>query len=167
MIPVAFILLAAATHVDLVDDVFRIPGGEWRYVELGLRQKPAFVSADFDVRSGSRQVRLALLRRDDLERLREDRPHGVLAATDPGASGRLKYQVRVAGDYVLLIDNREARDRPAEAHLRVALDFGLSPGPAVSRLSLQRQIAVIAISFAVFFGIVGYSTRRLLRGIKR
>lgn len=166
MIPVALLFLAAATHVDLVDDVYRIPAGQWRYVELSLRQKPAFVAADYQVRSGSRQLRLALIRRDDLERLREDRPSGVLAATDPAGAGRLRYQVRVAGDYVLLIDNREGRDQPAEAHLRVALDFSAPPGPAVSRLSLPRQIAVIAISFAVFFGIAGFSARRLLRGIR-
>ena len=84
MIPLALFLLAAATHVDLVDDVFQIPAGEWRYVdELSLHQKPAFVSADFEVRSGSRHVRLELMRREDLERLRKSRPYGVLEATKP------------------------------------------------------------------------------------
>lgn len=165
MIPVALILLAAATHVDLVDDRYQIPAGQWRYVELGLRQKPALVTADFEVKSGSHELRLALMRREDLERLRDDRPSGVLAATEPAGSGRLHYQLRVAGDYILLIDNREGRDRPAEAHLRVALDFGTAPGPAVSRLSVTRQVTVIAISFAVFFAIAGFSARRLLRGI--
>ena len=167
MIPVALILLALATHVDLVDDVYQIPAGQWRYVELGLRQRPALVTANFEVRSGSNQVRLALLRREDLERLREDRPSGVLAATDRGSSGNLRYQVQVAGDYILLIDNREGRDRPATAHLRVALDFGPGRGPGVTRLSVPRQITVIVLSFAVFFVIAGFSARRLLRGINR
>lgn len=166
MIQVALLLLAATTHVDLVDEVFQIPVGEWRYVELGLRQKPALVSAEFQVRSGSHEVRLALMRRQDLERLRENRPHGVLAATDAADSGHLRYQVQVAGDYVLMIDNRAGRE-PTSAHLRVALDFVGPPGPTVSRLSLQRQIVVVAISFAVFFAIAGFSARRLLRGIKR
>lgn len=166
MIPVALLLLAA-THVDLVDEVFRIPAAEWRYVELGLRQKPAFVSADFEVRSGSPRVRLALMRREDLDRMRGDRPYGVLIATDPAPSGRLRFQVREPGEYVLVIDNRSDTDHPAEAHLRVALDFGAQTGPAVTRLSPQRQLTVIAISFAVFLGIVSYSARRLLRGIKR
>ena len=166
MIPVALLLLAATTHVDLVDDIFRIPAGEWRYVEVGLRQKAALVSADFQVQSGSHKVRIALLRREDLERLRDDRPHGVLATTDPAASGKLRYPVRIAGDYVVMIDNRDDPDHPAEAHLRVALDFGGPGGPAVTQLSPQRQIAVISISFAVFFAIAGYSARRLLRGIR-
>lgn len=165
MIPVALILLAASTHVDLVDDLYQIPAGQWRYVELGLRQKPAFVAADFEVKSGSHEVRLALMRREDMERLREDRPSGVLAATDPAGSGQLRYQVRVEGDYILLIDNRLSANRPTEAHLRVSLDFGTIPGPAVTRLSVPRQITVIAISFAVFFAIAGFSARRLLRVI--
>jgi hypothetical protein len=49
----------------------------------------------------------------------------------------------------------------------VVLDFGARPGPQVTRLSPQRQFTVILISFAVFFGIVTYSARRLLRGIRR
>lgn len=165
MIPVALILLASATHVDLVDDVYQIPAGQWRYVELGLRQSPALVTANFEVRSGSEQVRLALMRREDLERLREDRPSGVLATTSAAGSGHLRYQVQVAGDYILLIDNRDSRDRAVQAHLRVALDFGAGRGPGVTRLSVPRQITVIAISFAVFFVIAGVSARRLLRGI--
>lgn len=165
MIQVALLLLAAATHVDLVDEMVQIPAGEWRYVEVSLRQKPAFVSSNFEVAAGSHEVRLALMRRDDLEKLRQDRPHGVLTATDPAGSGRLRFQVQVAGDYVLLIDNREGRD-PASAHLRVALDFRSPPEPAVTGLSLQRQVTVIAISFAVFFAIAGFSARRLLRGMK-
>jgi len=153
--------------VDLVDEVYRIPAGEWRYVEVGLRQRPAFVSADFEVQSGSRRVRLALMRREDLDRMRDDRPYGVLAATDPAASGRLRYAVRVTGDYVIVIDNRGDPDHPAAAQLRVALDFGAPSGPAVTRLSPTRQLTVIALSFAVFFAIAGYSARRLVRGFKR
>lgn len=167
MIPVALLLVAASTHVDLVDEVYRIPAGQWRYVPLELRQRPAFVAANFEVRSGSPHLRLALMRREDLERMRNDDPYGVLAATDAAASGRLRYPVRVAGDYVIVIDNRTSSNQAAEAHLHVALDFGGQPGPEVTRLSPQRQMVVIAISFAVFFGIVSYSARRLLRHINR
>ena len=167
MIPIALLLLAATTHVDLVNEVYHIPAGQWRFVELGLRQRPAFVAADFEVQSGSHQVRLALLRRDDLERLRDEEPAGVLAATEPGGSGKLRYQIRAPGEYAVVIDNREDSSHEAVAHLRVSLDFGRNPGPEVTRLSPLRQFLVVALSFAVFFGIVGYSTRRLLHGIRR
>jgi hypothetical protein len=175
MIPLALILLAAATRLELVDEVLRIPAGDWRYVELGLKQQAAFVAADFEVQSGSQPVKLELMRHEDLDRLRADRPNGVIAATALAASGRLLYRVRVPGDYVVVIDNRNANrnangnadGREAVARLRVVLDFGARPGPQVTRLSPQRQFTVILISFAVFFGIVTYSARRLLRGIRR
>ena len=40
-------------------------------------------------------------------------------------------------------------------------------GPLVIRLPRERQLTVIVVSFAVFFGIVTYSARRLLRGMRR
>jgi hypothetical protein len=165
MIATAIFMLAAVTRVDLVDEVYRIPSGEWRYVELGLNQKPALVSSSYEVKSGSRQVRLALLRRADLERLREGLPHGVIEETPSGRLGALTPRVRGPGDFVMVVDNRG--ESPSSVHLRISLDFGVRPGPEVTRLSPRRQLAVILISFAVFFGIVTWSARRLLRGIQR
>jgi len=63
------------------------------------------------------------------------------------------------------VDNRAAQ--PSDVHLRISLEFGGSPGPAVTRLSAPRQITVILMSFAVFFGIVSFSARRLWRAVKR
>jgi hypothetical protein len=51
-------------------------------------------------------------------------------------------------------------------HIRVWLDFARR-GPVVTQLSPERQLTVIAISFLVFFGIVTYSARRLLRTMRR
>jgi len=167
MISFALILLAAATHLELVNEVYRVPAGEFRAIELGLKQHPAMVAADFEVESGPAQVRLALMRRQDLERGRGELPGEVIASTASAASGRIRYRVRVPGDYVVVIENRGGDKRPVEARLRVALDFQMQSGPEVTRLSPGRQFAVILISFAVFFGIVSYSARRLLRGIRR
>lgn len=159
-------LLLAASSVNLVDETYRIPANEWRYVEVSLKQRPALLSASLEAQGGSDEVRVALLRREDLERLRGDRAHGVLAATGPGDSGRLEYYLRGPGNYDVVIDNRSG-DAPATVHLRVWLDFGWIPGPAVTLLSPRRQFTVIAISFAVFFGIVSWSARRLMRGMKK
>jgi hypothetical protein len=170
MIPLSLILLAASTHIDLVNEVVRIPAGDWRYVEVGLKQRPAFVSADYTVEPGSGEVRLALVERDQLDRLPakpgDGAPDGALAITAAGRSGRLRYRVRVRGEYAVVIDNRLGAGAAA-AHLRVSLDFGGRPGPEVTRLSPARQLTVIAITFAVFFAIVSYSARRLLQGIRR
>jgi hypothetical protein len=165
MIPfLPLLLLAASTRVDLVDEVYSIPPNEWRYVELGLKQQPALVSAAFSAGSERREVRLALMRRDDLERLRNGLPHGVITVSEAASSGSLSYYLSGGGDYVVVVDNMESL--PANVHLRIWLDFsGHEIG--VRRLSPERQMTVIAISFAVFFGIVTFSARRLLRNIKR
>jgi hypothetical protein len=163
---VALLLLAAASsRVELVNEVYRIPAGEWRYVELGLNQKPAYVTARFEALEGSRQVRLALLRTADLERLRNGQPHGVMAVTESAGSGRLEYPVEQPGDYAILVDNSTGQG--ATIRLNVSLDFSGTHGAGITRLSPRRQLTVILVSFAVFFGIVGWSTRRLLRAIRR
>jgi hypothetical protein len=161
------LLLAASTSVELVDEVFQIPPAEWKYVEVNLRQKPAVVAASFQVQAGSDKVRLALMTREDLERLREEIPHGVLAVTAAGKSGAFAFRVRQPGDYVVVVDNRSNTAKPAAVHLHIGLDFARTSGPMVTRLEPQRQLTVIVLSFAFFFGVVTYSARKLLRAAKK
>jgi hypothetical protein len=161
------ILLAVSTSVELVDEVFQIPPAEWKYVEVNLRQNPAMVDASYQVLSGSGMVRLALMSRTDLEHLRGGLAHGLLAATPAGKSGALAFRVREPGDYVLVVDNRASQVKPAGVHLRVDLDFASPSSPDVTRLAPQRQLTVIVLAFAFFFGVVTYSARKLLRATKR
>lgn len=166
MIPLtAILLLAASTRVQLVDEVYQIPASEWRYVELGLKQLPVVVSASYDVQGGSRDVRLILMRTEDLERMRSDDPFGVIAVTAQGPSGHIDFRLHRADDYVVVVDNRTA-STPAAVHLSIWLDFGVRPGPDVTRISPRRRLTVILVSFAVFFGIVTYSARRLWRVLR-
>ena len=167
MILLALLLLAASSHVELINEPISLAAGERRFIELGLKQHPALVAADFQVASRQAQFRLLIMRREDLGRLRDEGTANVLAATSPGASGRIRYRVRTPGDYVVVMENRSGSGPALEARLRVALDFEMQSGPEVTRLSPLRQFVVIVISFAVFFAIVSYSARRLLRGIRR
>jgi hypothetical protein len=161
------VLLAASTSVELVDEVYRIPTNEWKYVEVNLRQNPALVTASFQVESGPETVRLALMTRAALESLRADLPHGLLAVTPVGKSGAIAFRVRQPGDYVLVIDNRASRAQAAAVRLRVALDFARPSGPEITRLAPRRQLTVIVLAFAFFFGVVTFSARKLLRAAKR
>ena len=162
-----FFLLAASTSVELVDEVYQIPPAEWKYVEVNLRQNPARVDASFNVQSGSETVRLALMTRAALENLRSDLPHGLLAVTASAKSGVLHFRPRQPGDYVLVVDNRASKAKPAAVHLRISLDFARTSGPEVTRLAPQRQLIVIVLAFAFFFGVVTWSARKLLRAAKR
>ena len=157
------LLLAATSSVDLVDEVYHIPAAEWKYVEINLRQQPALVSAAYDVAGNTGKVRLALMTRADLEHFRNNLAHGVLVMTPPANSGLLNFRVREPADYVLVVDNRADTAHAAAVHLRVALDFGQPAAPAVTGISPERQLTVIVLSFAFFFGVVTYSARKLLR----
>jgi hypothetical protein len=166
MLPVALLLLASTQRVEIVNGPFEIPPGKWYQVGLGLRQgRPVVVSADFELHKGP-HIRLEFLRREDLQQRLEGRPNSFLAMTAPGTSGRLRYVVRERGYYVVFLDNRQGT-HTVTGHLRVEEDFGRRRTPEVSQLSPQRQTAVIIISFAVFFAIVTFSARHLLRAIRR
>ena len=160
-------MLAAATRVDLVDEIYEIPGSDWKYVELDLRQKPATVIANYFVEAGSEDVRIALMTREDLERLREDAPHGVIALTQAGHNGSFQYRVRHRGGYAVVVDSRAPKGKSSAVRLRVSLEFAPTGVPDVTRVSPGRQLTVIAISFLFFFSVVTYSARRLLKAVRR
>jgi len=162
MIAFAWILLlAASSRVELVNEDYRIAAADWQWVPVGLKQQPGMISAHFQVQSGSPEVRLVLMRRQDLD----DMPHGSLVQTAPGRAGSLDHYIHDLGDYALVVDNREGA-APADVHLSVWIDFSQRRVP-VETLPPQRQLTVILLSFAVFFGIVTWSARRLLNAVRR
>ena len=153
MLSLACFLLLAASRVQLADEVYQIPASEWRYVELALKQQPATVMARYDVMAGPPKLRLALLQREDLEKLRAGAPHSVIDVTREAARGALDYPVLERGDYVLVIDNqgREPRDRayPGLARFRQTWPGGhptLAQAPArrggdqLSRVLWNREL---------------------------
>lgn len=159
------LLLLPATRVDVVDEVFDIPPSEWRYVQLNLNQQPVAVMCQFEASRG-RQLRLALVGAEDLARMRDEQPHGMAAVTGRGSHGHMRYTVRAPGEYFVVVDNRGDASR-ATVRLRVWLDFAPVAEPAARTLSFERRAAVVAISCVAFFGIVGFTGRRLLRGLRR
>jgi hypothetical protein len=159
----SMVLLAAFARSELIDEVHQIPAGDWKYVDVPLHRKPARISATYEVLNGSKKVRAALMLREDLERMDEDLP-GSITVTALGPMGRLTDNVPRTGDYVVVLDNQQGRT-PATVRLRVMLDFGA--GAEVGRLTPRRQFTVVAISCVAFLGIVGFSTRRLLKAMGR
>lgn len=151
--------------MELVDEVYTIPASEWRYVQVDLKQTPVGVNCEFQVLTPGAHVRAALLSSGDRERLRADQAHGFLAATPLQSTGRFQFRLLQPGDYAVVVDNRAA-SAAVRVHLRVSLDFSGRPSLGVGTLSPQRRLAVILISFAVFFGIVTWSARKLLQAMK-
>jgi len=154
-------MVAASAGVELVNQTFLIPANDWRFTDLGIRDRPVLITAEFDVEAGP-PVQLILMERADLERLNRGETHAVVAATRTGPHGLLKVRTVRPGDYVVVVENPSAETGAANVRLRVSVDSVES-----TELPPERQLTIVAISFAVFFGIVTYSARRLWLGVRR
>jgi hypothetical protein len=156
----SLVLLAISGGVELVDEVFQVPAADWRYVDLGSMRRPAIVKAAFSVESGL-PIRLMLMTRGDLDRMSHGETYAPLSAV-ASHSGSFEHRIRPPGDYVVVLENAaletRANPRPASVHLRILLDYG-----DATQLSPERKLTVIAISFAVFFGLVSFSATKLWR----
>jgi hypothetical protein len=167
MIFALLVLFTATTRLEVIpSQTSEVPAHDWRYFEIDLQQRPALVEAAFAVESGSQRIRMALLRRDELQRLREESPAGVLELTEPAHGGSLRHQVREPGEYVIVLDNR-SESRPATVRFNVWLDFAGPAEPGVAQLSSGRRLVVVLLSCTLFFGVVTFSARRLRRAITR
>src|SRR5579863_2041068 len=119
MVPFAWLLLLAApSRVELVNEDYRIAPADWQWQPIFLKQRSGLVVASFHALGGSKQVRLVLMRGEDIE----DMPHGALAETEFGESGALTYYLRDLGEYGVVLENRD-RHAAADVHLYISLDF--------------------------------------------
>lgn len=159
MIPILCLLLAAVPRVEVTDEVYNIPGNDWRWVELSLNQRAALVTATYSVLEGAPEVRAALLPKDDVLALRSGDSLADFDPTPAAAAGELRRHTRELGSYAVVVQNRSSS--AASVRLRVWLDF-----PVATTISPQRRLAVVVISFAAFFAIVGFSARRILRAVR-
>ena len=160
-----FLLLFAAPQAILTDDVYRIPPGEWRYLEFVLKQQPVAVDCSFQVLPGGPAVRLELVGKQDLKQLSASQPHESLASTLYSTNGELRLPVVTPGEYAIVIASGKEARGTASVHLRLGLDFSATAPPA-GYLSPQRRWTVILISFAMFFTIVIVSGRKLFHAMK-
>ncbi|HEX3742476.1 MAG TPA: hypothetical protein VHW09_01040 [Bryobacteraceae bacterium] len=160
----AILLLAAPAVTELTNEVETISAGDWKYFEVPLHNKGARIIANYDVLSGSNNVRMALLLHEDLDRMGPDLP-GTILATPEGRRGSLVDPIRRTGDYVVVIDNQDGR-QAVRVHLRVALDFGAGREREVGRLTPRRQLTVVAVSCVAFLGIVALSAQRLRKSMR-
>ena len=161
----ACLLLAAApTSIELLDESPVIAAHKWNYYAVNLRQQTARVDAWYAVQSPKGQVKLALLTYTDLDRLFQNVPHGVLAATPAARAGSLRCRVPRTGDYAVVVDNRDG-ESDVKVHVRVSLEFG-GGGPEVTSASPARRLTVVALSAMFFLTVATYSARRILRAVR-
>lgn len=155
----SLMLASAFSGAPAIDQIDRVPPGSWRFVELPPDTALAHVRAGFEVESGP-PVRMALVEKSQIERWVAGRRHSQVRITPAALRSRL-YEFSIkAGDYAIAIENPDQK-QAADVRLTVTLDVARS-----TELPRKRQVAVIAISFSVFFGIVTLSAARLWRATK-
>jgi hypothetical protein len=155
-------LLAAPGTAVLTDDVYQLQPGDWRWVRFEIRRQPATAECHFEATSGS-EVHAELIARPDLELLRQRKHHEALATSDTGRMGVVSQYIQDPGEYAAVIENTGSQ--PVQVHLNVALTFGIAR-PVSRYLSSTRRLTVILVSSAMFFAIVTFSARALLRAMK-
>jgi hypothetical protein len=155
MIAALLFLLAVSTRVELVNQDFSIPAND-RWAVGDPIDEPAWVECDFKSSPGAR-VRVVLLSREGWRAWLAGQGHDEIATTQVGFRGKLSQYVREP-ETSIVIDNLGYQ--PAKVHLHVLLKR-----PQVGYLSRGRQLAVIVISFGVFFAIVSLSARKILKAI--
>jgi hypothetical protein len=149
--------------VSLMEDTVEVPAAGWRTFDLEFRQRPAILDCRFSVHSEGAGVRVALVRRGDLDRLRDGRGHRILAATGFEREGRLRAALP-PGDYSLLVDNRLEGRGPAEVWVKATVVF--PPGAPEARvLSPERRAVVVATSLLLFLLVVLFAGRKLRRAM--
>jgi hypothetical protein len=161
-VPSLLLLLGSASQT-LVDQVFQVPAGEWRYVSIALKQVPATAECDFHVIAGSGAVRVQLVNREGLDDWKQGARDGLGSAPFQSV-GVFRRLVSVADEYAVVLES--SRQAPATVRLRVSLDFSDRSRPQARYLSSERRFAVIVISATVFLAIVIYSARRLSGAIR-
>ena len=169
MILAIFLLLAASPGtVALLDETVQVPAAEWRSFDIELRQQPAIIECRYwvDGGGGGAGVRVALMRQEDLERLRAGLGYRVLAATEYQRSGQFRYGPGPLGDYSVVVDNRMEGRGAAQVHLAVSLEFP-GPQPQARELSPQRRLVVILVTAAYMAAIAIFAVRCLKGALLR
>jgi hypothetical protein len=159
----ALVLFLAAGQQMLFDEVFQIPASKWRYAIIPLKQPPVTVECEYKVLSGKGTVRVALVNSNGLEQLRQGDKEPLSSGTFQ-SEGRFVRFVSAPDQYAVVLENGSAGSTSVK--LRVTLDFSERGRPQARYLSLERRLAVIAISLSVFFGIVFYSAKKLLGAMR-
>jgi hypothetical protein len=154
------LLLAPAGQSRDPGQPFRLAPGDFRWVPFTVRQTPSEVDCQFEVLRGDSSVHLELLPMSEFRLFDRGEDHDTLALTPKGRTGEFRRIIDARGQYAVVIENAGAQ--PATVLLRV--ETKLNPGADVARtLSPNRRMAVIAISFAFFFGMILWPGLRLFR----
>jgi len=157
------ILLALLVTGDV--HPFRLDPGEYRWLPFTVKQTPAQVDCRFQVIAGTPSVHVELLPMSEFRLFTHGKEHDSLALSPASSTGSFRRVIEEPGQYAVVLVN--SKTAPA-ATISLELKVDSDPNAAVSsrELSPKRRLAVILISFSLFFAIVTWSGLKLVRAIK-
>jgi len=158
----AFLLAAAGSGNQAV----RLDGGEYRWWPIYVRQVPMQVNCRFEVLNGAQTVHAELVPQDQFRSFIRRRSYEKLVSTGDTKNGSFSQIVPQRGDYAVVIMNR--KNAPV-AIVSLSIETTLNPaGAGIARtLPPGRRLAVILVSFAIFFVSIGWSGHKLIQAMAR
>ena len=143
----------------------RIEPGEYRWVNLTVHQTPTEIDCRYDVVSGRPTVHVELLPMPEFRLFVRGLTHGSLASTKDSLSGSIHNVVDESGQYAVVVVNEKGAP-PAMVSLDVRTDVNPAPRTLARELPAKRRLAVILISFALFFVTVTWAALKLARAMR-
>lgn len=144
---------------------FRLEPGDNRYIQFTVTRIPVLVDGRFRVLEGAPTVHMEIMADSEYRRFNRGRDYDTLASSSNAREGEIRRMVDERGRFdVVLMNDRGAP--AAMVDLEVHTDVDPSEDSVARVLSPGRRLAVILISFALFFAIVTWAAWRLLRATK-
>jgi hypothetical protein len=158
----ALLLLAAPAP----DQSYQIDPGDFRWVPLTVRQTPASITCRFEVLQGGATVHAELLPMSEFRLFNRGREHDTMAVTVNGKSGEFRRVIDRGGQYAVVIVN-EKNGRPAVVSLHVETNVNPDSSAVARTLSPVRRFTVVLIGLGFFFLTAGWSSRKLIKAMRR
>jgi hypothetical protein len=141
----------------------RLEPGEYRWVPFTVKRSPTAVDCRFRVLQGGPTVHMEILSAAEFRRFSRGRNYDPFASAPDGRTGEIRRLVDERGEFAVVVENDEHAP-VAMVDLEVTTDLNPSPDSLARVLPPDRRLAVILISFGIFFGLVTWSGWRLWRG---
>ncbi len=162
---IAILLAASGSAGPGASQAIRIDAGEFRWWPLHVRKAPSEIICRFEVLHGAGTVHAELLGEHEFRQFVRGRPYDKLIGTPAAANAQFSQIVQDRGDYAVVIMNN-AGAPPAIVSMYIETRLATESGGIARTLPPERRLAVILISFAIFFISAGWSGLRLIRAMK-
>ena len=154
-------MILLALMAILLDGAIAVPPSHWQAIDVEVEKAGSVVEASFSVANEETKVEAILVTRREAGRFNAGKSYTALSRTGYTSSGKLRYEVDQAGDYILLLDNRIDARRAAEVSMKLTVR---EPASIIAvTVPPQRRAVIIFLSLLFFVAVVMYSARQFMR----